>query len=1144
MTTILKNTTIAGTGHLTIPVGTTTQRPAVNTSIIRWTNTGSQSYSVLAGSTPTLTNTTWTAPAGVNTVEVLVVAGGGGGGSDLAGGGGAGGLIYNSNFSVTPGTAYNVTVGAGGLGGQAVRMSTSVGTNGSNSVFNNLITNGTFNTDTTGWSSPGTATLSVVSGAIRVTNISTNGRAQSTAFTTIPGRSYIASVTGVNRTAANYYFEVRSGVESSDSWTSGAVQRTFVAVQSTTYIELYAIGGAGVYAEYDNVSVSEVGLTAIGGGGGGAYWESNNTYDRGKDGGSGGGNGARDSTLSPNGAGQGTSGQGFAGGLAGIASNYSGGGGGGAGGPGSNAVIGSYIPGGGGPGLNFGISSQPTWYAGGGGGSNYHAGNSNTFGASGGIGGGGAGGYNITSPQRDGIAGTASTGGGGGGGSWTGSNPAIGGTGGSGVVILRYNSLSDGTDTRALVRYNTDLRDVEMFEGPSIGWQAQDTARNLGGHNLIKYNDQLETAPPNTTSNGQTFHWTQFGSSVQTTAVTPPFITNTLVALNPLDTNGGTVGANGLTFTDAGSAGWNTCRANIGVSSGKWYWEYRSVVDTGVMCASIMSKSAPQSDLPGQTSNFGVTLYANGALYKETNSGGTSGWGASFGVTDIIGIALDMNAGKVYFSKNGIWQNSADPVAGTGAASTSLLTYDSVYYPAAATYYAGSVASLNFGNSTFRYGPPAGFLPYAQARSVTKLNSPASGSSYGLLNVNWQSNVAFTVGKTYTFSIFAKAAEWTRLGIRLYDGSVAYFIRATVNLSTGTLISANEAGTTTITPYGNGWYKVSVTGVCTASGTNTISVEAHNTAIVQNDEASNGGGIYIYGAQFEEGSGSEALVITKDQASPIPTSIGNYRTHTYTTVGTSGFTPLVSGNVEVLVVAGGGGGSNYNSAGGGGAGGLIYNANYPVIAGRNYTVTVGAGGVGAMTLSGTYTDAIASATSGSNSQFGTLIAIGGGHGGQGNVQGSRTDQYPSAGGSGGGARESNGVGGSATAGQGNKGGAGGTYSGNYPGGGGGGAGAPGGDGNDTVIAGEGGAGLQFSISGTPTYYAGGGAGSTQGSGTNPPGGLGGGGAGGAGTGGSTQNGVSGTANTGGGGGAGGYNGSVGVGGNGGSGVVIVRYRYE
>jgi hypothetical protein len=46
------------------------------------------------------------------TVELLMVAGGGCGGSSTGGGGGAGGLIYNTNISVTP-QAYTVTVGAG-----------------------------------------------------------------------------------------------------------------------------------------------------------------------------------------------------------------------------------------------------------------------------------------------------------------------------------------------------------------------------------------------------------------------------------------------------------------------------------------------------------------------------------------------------------------------------------------------------------------------------------------------------------------------------------------------------------------------------------------------------------------------------------------------------------------------------------------------------------------------------------------------------------------------------------------------------------------------------------------------------------------------------------------------------------------------
>jgi hypothetical protein len=53
---------------------------------------------------------------GPTTVEALVVAGGGGGGMDMGGGGGGGGLLYGSSMSITAGTAYTVTVGAGGYG--------------------------------------------------------------------------------------------------------------------------------------------------------------------------------------------------------------------------------------------------------------------------------------------------------------------------------------------------------------------------------------------------------------------------------------------------------------------------------------------------------------------------------------------------------------------------------------------------------------------------------------------------------------------------------------------------------------------------------------------------------------------------------------------------------------------------------------------------------------------------------------------------------------------------------------------------------------------------------------------------------------------------------------------------------------------
>ncbi|MDO9550556.1 MAG: PKD domain-containing protein [Methanoregula sp.] len=88
------------------------------------------------------TSTTWTAPAGVTSVEYLVVAGGGGGGGTSSyatayggGGGGAGGFRTGSVYTVTPENSYDITVGAGGAGGAT---GANPGTNGGNSVFGTI----------------------------------------------------------------------------------------------------------------------------------------------------------------------------------------------------------------------------------------------------------------------------------------------------------------------------------------------------------------------------------------------------------------------------------------------------------------------------------------------------------------------------------------------------------------------------------------------------------------------------------------------------------------------------------------------------------------------------------------------------------------------------------------------------------------------------------------------------------------------------------------------------------------------------------------------------------------------------------------------------------------------------------------------
>ena len=270
----------------------------------------------------------------------------------------------------------------------------------------------------------------------------------------------------------------------------------------------------------------------------------------------------------------------------------------------------------------------------------------------------------------------------------------------------------------------------------------------------------------------------------------------------------------------------------------------------------------------------------------------------------------------------------------------------------------------------------------------------------------------------------------------------------------------------------------------------------------------------------------------------VTTNINAGVVQRFTTVGTTSWTaPSDVTQVEVLVVAGGGGGGGEQetpAGGGGGAGGLIYNSTYSVNPGQTYTVTVGSGGPGGVGR--------AVGSSGGNSIFGNLVAIGGGGGGF-------YSGTPSLGGSGGGAgwRGALTSGGSGTAGQGF---AGGTVSevGSLQGAAGGGGAGGVGSNSSGRNGGTGGPGLLFGISGTPTYYAGGGGGG-GGYGDSTPGT---GAAGGSGVGGAGSNAVdggavgsNGVANSGsGGGGAGADNAPTYAsrnGGNGAAGIVLIRY---
>lgn len=101
------------------------------------TDNSTSTYCVLAIASG---SNTWTAPANVTTINLLVVGGGGsgngflGGGNNFGGGGGGGLVVIANNFSVTPSGTYSITIGGGGL----INYGSATGANGSSSIFGSI----------------------------------------------------------------------------------------------------------------------------------------------------------------------------------------------------------------------------------------------------------------------------------------------------------------------------------------------------------------------------------------------------------------------------------------------------------------------------------------------------------------------------------------------------------------------------------------------------------------------------------------------------------------------------------------------------------------------------------------------------------------------------------------------------------------------------------------------------------------------------------------------------------------------------------------------------------------------------------------------------------------------------------------------
>jgi len=143
--------------------------------------------------------------------------------------------------------------------------------------------------------------------------------------------------------------------------------------------------------------------------------------------------------------------------------------------------------------------------------------------------------------------------------------------------------------------------------------------------------------------------------------------TNNFATFNSLTEFSGNGMAEGnLKFTNSTST-YSMRHSTFALTKGKWYAEFKMSVMTTFSIVGISDTNQFDYDSFMGSKSRAYSYRKDG---QKGNNGSASSYGDTFANGDIIGVAVDLDNNKIYFSKNGVFQNSGDPTSGaTGTGS-------------------------------------------------------------------------------------------------------------------------------------------------------------------------------------------------------------------------------------------------------------------------------------------------------------------------------------------------------------------------------------------------------------------------------------------------------------------------------------------
>ena len=156
-------------------------------------------------------------------------------------------------------------------------------------------------------------------------------------------------------------------------------------------------------------------------------------------------------------------------------------------------------------------------------------------------------------------------------------------------------------------------------------------------------------------------------------------------------------------------------------SSGKWYFEVKFDSQSAATTSQAVGVVKAEEAYITGTTGGGIYFFTTGLLRVEGDDSAGSSWGSAWGVGETIGVAIDLDANKIWFAIDNTWQASGDPSAGTDPAASGFSSEPYVALIRNGNSSRTTGWTANFGQNAFAYTPPTDFL----ALNSANLPAPA-----------------------------------------------------------------------------------------------------------------------------------------------------------------------------------------------------------------------------------------------------------------------------------------------------------------------------------------------------------------------------------------------------------------------------------